>query len=119
MTIDLRADETEHPTASIEEFTLPPDTSMPHTLPTGQKAVRVAKWRWLDSEWKPVVKPNETDAEGWIYTDNAWKNPGPSEAFGKYTVFLLIDETEKLAAPEVYTHVGVERRDSFHGLYWF
>jgi Integral peroxisomal membrane peroxin len=62
---------------------------MPHTLPNGQPALRVAKWRWIDPEWKPVVKLKETDAEGWIYTDNTWKNPGPQEAFGKYTVTSL------------------------------
>jgi hypothetical protein len=85
----LRADETEHPAVSIDEFVLPADKSIPHTLPTGEKAVRVAKWRWLDPEWKPVVNPNTTDAEGWTYTDNTWKNPGPFEAFGKYTVSFL------------------------------
>jgi len=84
----FRADETEHPAVSIDEFNLPPDKSLPHTYPSGEKGLRVAKWKWLDPEWKPVVKPNETDSEGWIYTDNTWKNPGPTEAFGKYTVFL-------------------------------
>jgi len=81
-----RADETEHAAVSIDDFTLPPDKAIPDTLPSGEKALRVAKWKWLDTEWKPVVKPNETDSEGWIYTDNTWKNPGPTEAFGKYTV---------------------------------
>ena len=71
---------------SKDQFTLPPDKSIPHTLPTGENALRVARWRWVDADWKPVIKPNETDAEGWIYTDNTWKNPGPTEAFGKYTV---------------------------------
>ena len=84
-----RADETEYPTLPMDEFQLPADKSIPHTLPTGEKSLRVAKWRWIDPEWKPVVKPNQTDAEGWIYTDNTWKNPGPSEAFGKYTVLHL------------------------------
>ena len=50
----------------------------------------MARWKWIDPEWKPVVKPNETDSEGWIYTDNTWKNPGPTEAFGKYTVPIPI-----------------------------
>ena len=86
---DIRADETEHPALPIDEFVLPASKSTPHTLPTGEKALRVAKWKWIDPEWKPVVKPNETDGEGWIYTDNTWKNPGPVEAFGKYTVLSL------------------------------
>jgi hypothetical protein len=80
-----RADETEHAAVSIDDFTLPGEKSLPHTLPNGEKANRVARWKWLDPEWKPVVN-NTTDSEGWIYTDNTWKNPGPSEAFGKYTV---------------------------------
>ena len=92
-TKSCRADETERPSSSIEEYTLPPDKSMPHTLPNGDPALRVAKWRWLDPEWKPVVKPNETDAEGWIYTDNTWKNPGPQEAFGKYTVTSIFKDS--------------------------
>ena len=83
-------DETERPSTSTEEYTLPADKPMPHTLPNGEPALRVAKWRWIDPEWKPVIKPNETDAEGWIYTDNMWKNPGPQEAFGKYTVCHIL-----------------------------
>jgi hypothetical protein len=78
-------DETENPAVSIEEFQLPADKSIPHTLPTGEKALRVAKWKWIDTEWKPVVN-NQTDQEGWIYTDNTWKNPTAYEAFGKFTV---------------------------------
>jgi len=76
---------------SKDQFTLPPDKSIPHTLPTGEIALRVARWRWVDADWKPVIKPNETDAEGWIYTDNTWKNPGPTEAFGKYTVQRFLE----------------------------
>ena len=89
-TLTTRADETEHAASSIDDFTLPPDKSIPYTLPTGEKALRVGRWKWLDTEWKPVVKPNETDPEGWIYTDNTWKNPGPSEGFGKYTVLFSL-----------------------------
>lgn len=74
-----------------DQFTLPPDKSIPHTLPTGENALRVARWRWVDADWKQVIKPNETDAEGWIYTDNTWKNPGPTEAFGKYTVQRFLE----------------------------
>jgi len=85
-----RADETENPAASVEEFTLPPDKSMPHTLPTGERALRVAKWKWVDPEWKPVVN-NQTDSEGWTYTDNTWKNPSAFEAFGKFTVSASIN----------------------------
>ena len=84
-----RADETEHPSVSTDEFILPADKSTPHTLPTGEKALRVAKWKWIDTQWKPIIIPNETDADGWMYTDNTWKNPGPQEAFGKYTVHPL------------------------------
>jgi len=82
------ADETENPAASIEEFQLPPDKSISHTLPTGEKALRVAKWKWIDPEWKPVIN-NQTDSEGWVYTDNTWKNPSAFEAFGKFTVLQI------------------------------
>ena len=86
-----RTDETEHPAMSKDEFTLPPDKSIQHTLPTGENALRVARWRWVDADWKPEIKPHETDAEGWIYTDNTWKNPGPTDAFGKYTVHPFLE----------------------------
>jgi hypothetical protein len=86
LTFWCRADETEHTAVSIDDYALPEPKSLPHVLPTGEKAHRVARWKWLDPEWKPVVIPNQTDADGWIYTDNTWKNPGPGEAFGKYTV---------------------------------
>lgn len=72
---------------SKEEFSLPADKSIPHTLPTGENALRVARWRWVDADWVPEIRANDTDAEGWVYTDNTWKNPGPTEAFGKYTVY--------------------------------
>jgi Integral peroxisomal membrane peroxin len=87
-----RTDETEHPAMPKDEFTLPTDMSIPHTLPTGENALRVARWRWVDADWKTEIKANETDAEGWVYTDNTWKNPGPAEAFGKYTVHPLARE---------------------------
>jgi hypothetical protein len=107
--LTVRADETEHPSVSIDEFVLPADKSIPHTLPTGEKAVRVAKWRWLDPEWKPVVNPNTTDAEGWTYTDNTWKNPGPFEAFGKYTVLPpVICNLTSLASAKVFTDFRVD-----------
>jgi Integral peroxisomal membrane peroxin len=86
---NIRADETEREAASIDDFTLPTDQSIPQTLANGEQALRISKWKWIDPSWKPIIIPNQTDEEGWIYTDNAWKNPGPSEAFGRYTVPLF------------------------------
>ena len=103
--LTFRADETEHPALPIENFVLPPDKSIPHTLPTGEKALRVAKWRWVDPEWKPVVVPNQTDSDGWTYTDNTWKNPGPTEGFGKYTVACLLRYRLMVASSKVCTNI--------------
>jgi Integral peroxisomal membrane peroxin len=87
---NTRADETEREALPIEDFKLPVDQSIPETLSSGEQALRLAKWKWIDTDWKPVIIPNETDDEGWIYTDNTWKNPGPNEAFGKYTVICIM-----------------------------
>jgi len=76
----------ERESMSTDDFVLPADQSNPQTLSNGEQALRIAKWKWIDPEWKAVIIPNETDEEGWVYTDNTWRNPGPSEAFGKYTV---------------------------------
>jgi Integral peroxisomal membrane peroxin len=83
----VRTDETENAALPKDEFTLPADKSSPHTLPTGENALRVSRWRWVDTDWKAQIN-NSTDPEGWVYSDNSWKNPGPTEAFGKYTVRL-------------------------------
>lgn len=72
--------------------------------------MRVAKWKWIDQEWKPVVKPHETDAEGWVYTDNTWKNPGPVEAFGKYTVLHLIAGFDSSDAENSCGYLNSRRR---------
>jgi hypothetical protein len=87
----MRTDETENPAVPKDEFTLPADKSIPHTLPTGENALRVARWRWVDADWKAEIN-NSTDPEGWVYSDNSWKNPGPTEAFGKYTVYTLCED---------------------------
>ena len=104
-----RTDETEHATVPKDEFTLPADKSMPHTLPTGENALRVARWRWVDADWKPEIN-NATDAEGWIYSDNSWRNPGPSEAFGKYTVHLPLFKPSNLeASAKIRSKIRVDR----------
>ncbi|ODQ53697.1 Pex24p-domain-containing protein [Saitoella complicata NRRL Y-17804] len=67
--------------ADLKSFKLPDEK----ILPVAGNKVRVAKWNWVpNEEWKTEVT-KDSDADGWVYTDNKWRNPTPREEFGKYT----------------------------------
>lgn len=45
---------------------------------------RTISWRWVDDAWR-VERDDGRDADGWIFTDNAWRYPSAKEEYGKYT----------------------------------
>ncbi|CCG81375.1 Integral peroxisomal membrane protein [Taphrina deformans PYCC 5710] len=63
----------------------PENTALPAPKTTGEGAVsRTVHWTWLDPAWR-IERDRGRDGEGWLYFDNAWRHPTPTEEFGKYT----------------------------------
>ena len=84
---------------------------------------RTISWHWVDTSWR-VERDEGRDADGWIYTDNAWGRPSAKEEYGKYTrrrrwirnaecSETVVDERgEKKVAPTVQELLSPERRRS-------
>lgn len=73
----------------------PPITEF--TLPEGDSGL---EWKWIDKEWrldltndgsiqlpssKMKTTANPSSDDGFIYSDNTWKNPSTEDSFSKYT----------------------------------
>nr|CAG8557109.1 6334_t:CDS:2 [Entrophospora candida] len=67
------SDEYLEPTDSKNNFQLP----APSTQTIDDKNVLIKttrKWEWLDPDWT-ISHDGDVDKDGWVYTDNHWKNP--------------------------------------------
>ncbi|CAJ0756279.1 6389_t:CDS:1, partial [Entrophospora sp. SA101] len=77
------SDEYLEPTDSKNNFQLP----APSTQTIDDKNVLIKttrKWEWLDPDWN-ISHDGDVDKDGWVYTDNHWKNPTSKGGFGRYT----------------------------------
>lgn len=96
-------DEFLNESSSIESFKLPntdDDSNFNNPLESLSK-VSGASWRWVDKTWRldltndgaitlanskrSKTTANPSPDEGFIYSDNTWKNPTTEDTFSKYT----------------------------------